>query len=90
MSRLLHFNVTGKIHQAAHVCPEDLIEELKFWQLNPECAESTCTCTQEIVDNDSELESILDDESEMDDEFRDVRFGDLRVSLLLLCILYFT
>jgi potassium voltage-gated channel subfamily F protein 1 len=60
------------------VCPEDLIEELNFWRINPEQISGTCMCTQEIINEDSELESLLDEESIMDDEFKDIRFGDLR------------
>lgn len=52
--------------------------ELKFWQLQPEQANSTCSCTQEVNENDSDLDSILSDETEMDDEFQNIRFGEAR------------
>jgi hypothetical protein len=81
---IYQYYTSGKIHQAAHVCPEDLVDELEFWKINSGRINATCTCTQEVVDNDSDLESILDEESIEMDEFKDVKCGDLRQKIWLM------
>ncbi|KAI6201451.1 hypothetical protein M3Y96_00843100 [Aphelenchoides besseyi] len=68
----------GIIHQALTVCATDLLDEFTFWRVDIEKV-PTCSCTYDpVLDNESELESILDDETEEPDEFENVCFGQLR------------
>ncbi|KAI6240906.1 Potassium voltage-gated channel subfamily B member 1 [Aphelenchoides fujianensis] len=77
---IYQFYTTGKIHQASHLCPQDLIEELHFYRLNPEKLVGLCSCTAEPMGEDeSELQSILDESDEEEPgEFENIRFGKLR------------
>ncbi|VDD96871.1 unnamed protein product [Enterobius vermicularis] len=56
---IYQYYLNGIVHQNADVCPEDLLEELNFWQLPLDDISDSCICTMDPIE-DEEIEPITD------------------------------
>uniref|UniRef100_A0A1I7STN9 BTB domain-containing protein n=1 Tax=Bursaphelenchus xylophilus TaxID=6326 RepID=A0A1I7STN9_BURXY len=75
---IYQFYTTGKIHQSPHICPQDLLDEFKFWKLEPANLLDTCAClSDDLSDDDSGSEEDKSIENGVS-EFKHLRFGGLR------------
>lgn len=70
------FYTTGKVHQANHVCPQDLIDEFKFWKIDLHDHINSCCCMEDEM---SESESEADgSEESIHSPFKHLKWGPLR------------
>uniref|UniRef100_A0A158R439 BTB domain-containing protein n=1 Tax=Syphacia muris TaxID=451379 RepID=A0A158R439_9BILA len=58
---IYQYYLNGIVHQNADVCPEDLLDELKFWQIPLDNIAENCICTMDTTENE-EGETIEDSE----------------------------
>uniref|UniRef100_A0AC34PWA1 Uncharacterized protein n=1 Tax=Panagrolaimus sp. JU765 TaxID=591449 RepID=A0AC34PWA1_9BILA len=72
---IYQFYLTGKIHQPAQACPQDILDELDYWGIDPNPYLSPCCC------GESEPEEEEEEEQQMIDEFENVKFGSVRKKL---------
>ncbi|KAE9552766.1 hypothetical protein FO519_004028 [Halicephalobus sp. NKZ332] len=66
------FYLIGKIHQPAQACPQDILDELDYWGIDPTPYFSPCCCgEEEVQDSDDKKDDTVD-------EFQDIRHGEIR------------
>ncbi|CAJ0579120.1 unnamed protein product, partial [Mesorhabditis spiculigera] len=73
---VFQFYLTGQIHQPSHLCPNDILDELDWWGVEPEAHLAPCCCQEDEQDHDS-LDSISSTE-ERANIFKHLRFGNTR------------
>ena len=69
---IYQFYLIGKIHQPAQACPQDILDELDYWGIDPSPYFSSCCCGEE------EVEHSDDEKDDAIDEFRNLKYGDIR------------
>uniref|UniRef100_A0A7E4ZQ30 BTB domain-containing protein n=1 Tax=Panagrellus redivivus TaxID=6233 RepID=A0A7E4ZQ30_PANRE len=73
------FYLIGRIHQPSQTCPQDVLDELEFWGINPEPYFAPCCCFEEESDAHDEPEEESD--SDKFNQFRNLRFANIRRSV---------
>ncbi|CAD5215348.1 unnamed protein product [Bursaphelenchus okinawaensis] len=75
---IYQFYTTGKIHQAPHICPQDLLDEFRFWKLDPEKLINLCSCMEDDLSDDENGSEDSDSVEDRPSEFKHLRLGSLR------------
>ncbi|CAJ0941805.1 unnamed protein product, partial [Mesorhabditis belari] len=73
---IFQFYLTGQIHQPSHLCPNDILDELDWWGIEPELHMAPCCCQEDKHDVDSTCsESTTEERANV---FKHLRFGEIR------------
>uniref|UniRef100_A0AC34GU10 Ion transport domain-containing protein n=1 Tax=Panagrolaimus sp. ES5 TaxID=591445 RepID=A0AC34GU10_9BILA len=76
---VFQFYLLGRIHHPPETCPQDIMEEFKYWDIDP----SPYLCPWCCVDSEDEDEYERNSESSTQniDEFKNLKFGQFRRSV---------
>uniref|UniRef100_A0A914XT16 Uncharacterized protein n=1 Tax=Panagrolaimus superbus TaxID=310955 RepID=A0A914XT16_9BILA len=73
---VFQFYLLGRIHHPPEICPQDIMEEFKYWEIDP----SPFLCPWCCMDSDDEdeYEKRSDTSTQNIDEFKNLKFGPFR------------
>uniref|UniRef100_A0A915C265 Potassium channel tetramerisation-type BTB domain-containing protein n=1 Tax=Parascaris univalens TaxID=6257 RepID=A0A915C265_PARUN len=72
---IYQFYLTGLIHQPTYVCPQDLLDELDYWDIVPDTYLASCCCADQLI---ADHQSEDDEECEKPNYFKNLRCGEYR------------
>uniref|UniRef100_A0AC35FNJ4 Uncharacterized protein n=1 Tax=Panagrolaimus sp. PS1159 TaxID=55785 RepID=A0AC35FNJ4_9BILA len=73
---IFQFYLLGRIHHPPETCPQDIIEEFKYWEIDPTPYLCPWCCMDS--DDEDECEKASETSNENIDDFKNLKFGEFR------------